>query len=70
MDNEKVINVNNAIKILIKCIIFSSALMIIADAADYNKTVFMLVPAIALCVAFGALLLIALIWIIVILIKW
>ena len=71
MDNEKVINVTyNTIKILIKCIIFSSALMIIADAADYNKTVFMLIPAIALSVAFGALLLMAIIWIVITLIKW
>ena len=71
MDNEKVINVTyNTIKILIKCIIFSFALMIIADATGYNKTIFMIIPATVFCIAYGISLLIALIWVIVILIKW
>ena len=70
MDNGKVINVNNIFKCLIKCIIFSSVLMIIADATGYNKTVFMLIPAIALCIAYGIGLLMAVIWIVIALIKW
>ena len=71
MDNEKVINVTyNTIKILIKCIIFSFVLMIIADAAGYNKTIFILIPAIVFCIAYGIGLLMAIIWIVITLIKW
>ena len=71
MDNEKVINVTyNTMKILIKCIIFSFVLMIIADATGYNKTIFMLIPSTVLCIAYGIGLLIAIIWIVIALIKW
>ena len=71
MDNEKVINVTyNTIKILIKCIIFSFVLMIIADVTGYNKTIFMLIPSTVLCIAYGIGLLMAIIWIVITLIKW
>lgn len=71
MDNEKVINVTyNTIKILIKCIIFSFVLMIIADASGYNKTIFMIIPATVFCVAYGIGLLMAIIWFVVALIRW
>ena len=68
--NCKRVNVNNIIKSLIKCIIISFVLMIIADATGYNKTIFMLIPAIVFCIAYGIGLLIAIVWIVIALIKW
>ena len=71
MDNEKLIDVTyNTIKILIKCIIFSFLLMIIADATGFNKTIFMLIPTIVFCIAYGIVLLISIVWIVIALIKW
>lgn len=68
--NCKKVNVNNIIKSLIKCIIISFVLMIIADSAGYGKTIFTLIPAIVFCIAYGIGLLIAIIWIFIALIKW